>query len=75
VHANLHVVLQSGEHWINNLAVKVYLHDDASARPHYAEAKQEAIEVGAASLLSYPAAKIEIVSHLLQEVLAAQQTR
>ena len=71
-HANLHVVLKGGTHWLSNLALREYLRAHAGARERYAQAKLVAIEAGATSLLSYSAAKAEVLSSLLQEALAAQ---
>jgi len=71
-HANLHVVLKGGTHWFSNLALREHLRAHAGARERYAQAKLAAIEAGATTLLSYSAAKAEVLSSLLQEALAAQ---
>jgi GrpB-like predicted nucleotidyltransferase (UPF0157 family) len=71
-HANLHVVLKGGTHWLNNLALREHLRAHAGARERYAQAKLAAIEAGATSLLSYSAAKAKVLSALIQEALAAQ---
>ena len=66
---NVHVVRFGGEHWANNIALREYLRQSASARNIYATAKQEAISQGANSLLSYSAAKADVVASLLSQAL------
>ena len=70
--ANLHVVLKSGTHWINNLAFRDYLRTSTDARERYANAKRRAVAHGARTLLRYSAEKADFVNTLLKEALAAQ---
>ena len=73
LHANLHVVLKSGAHWVNNLAIRDYLRKNEDARERYAKAKRRALARGARTLLPYSAEKADFVSALLKEALATQQ--
>jgi len=70
--ANLHVVLKSGTHWINNLAFRDYLRKCADARERYAEAKRRAVAHGAHTLLRYSAEKADFVNALPKAAFAAQ---
>lgn len=70
--ANLHVVLKGGPHWINNLALRDYLRNNADARERYADAKRQAVARGARTLLRYSAEKADFVHSLLKEALAAR---
>jgi GrpB-like predicted nucleotidyltransferase (UPF0157 family) len=71
--ANLHVVLKSGAHWVNNLAIRDYLRKNPNARERYANAKRRAVDHGARTLLRYSAEKAEFVQTLLKEALATQR--
>ena len=68
--ANLHVVLLHGPHWRNNLALRDYLRANPAACERYAQAKRAAVANGATTLLSYSAAKAQVVSELLAQALA-----
>ncbi len=68
--ANLHVVLQHGPHWRNNLALRDYLRANPTACERYVQAKRAAVANGATTLLSYSAAKAQMVSELLAQALA-----
>lgn len=68
--ANLHVVLQHGAHWCNNLALRDYLRANPAACERYAQAKRAAVANGATTLLRYSAAKAQVVSELLTQALA-----
>jgi GrpB-like predicted nucleotidyltransferase (UPF0157 family) len=70
--ANLHVVLKSGTHWINNLAIRDYLRNNADARERYANAKHLAVAHGARTLLRYSAEKADFVHTLLKEALSSR---
>lgn len=71
--ANLHVVLKSGTHWVNNLALRDYLRKNADARERYASGKRLAVAHGARTLLRYSAEKADIIHTLLKEALAARR--
>jgi GrpB-like predicted nucleotidyltransferase (UPF0157 family) len=71
--ANLHVVLKSSTHWVNNLAFRDYLRENANARGRYANAKRQAVAHGARTLLRYSAEKADFVHALLEEALATQR--
>jgi GrpB-like predicted nucleotidyltransferase (UPF0157 family) len=68
-----HVVLKSGTHWVNNLALRDYLRKNANARERYANAKHRAVAHGARTLLQYSAEKADFVHTLLKEALATQR--
>jgi GrpB-like predicted nucleotidyltransferase (UPF0157 family) len=70
VSINVHLVLKGGTHWQQNLALREYLRSSPTARDRYAKAKETALQSGAATLLSYSAAKGAVVAALLQEALA-----
>ena len=71
--ANLHVVLKSGTHWVNNLAFRDYLRKNADARERYANAKHQAVAHGARTLLRYSAEKADYLHTLLKEALATKR--
>jgi GrpB-like predicted nucleotidyltransferase (UPF0157 family) len=71
---NVHVVRFGGEHWTNNIALRDYLRTSASARSIYEKAKRDAISHGASSLLSYSAAKADVVASLLLQARAPQMS-
>lgn len=68
--ANLHVVLYHGDHWRNNLALRDYLRATPAACERCPQAKRAAVANGATTLLSYSAAKAQVVSELLTQALA-----
>jgi len=64
---NLHVVRKGGEHWINNLLLRDYLRNNATACQRYTRTKQAVIAAGITTLLDYSAAKVDTINSLLQE--------
>jgi GrpB-like predicted nucleotidyltransferase (UPF0157 family) len=58
-------VEHDGEHWRKNIALRDYLRTSESAREAYGAAKRAAIEQGANSLLSYSAAKADVIARIL----------
>ncbi len=69
---NLHAVLQNGDHWTGNIALRNHLRTSQGARARYGAAKQHAIDAGARTLLSYSDAKAGVIADLIAEALQAE---
>jgi len=62
---NLHLLLRGGALWASNLAFRDLLRSNAAARFRYAQAKEEALRIGATTLVEYSASKSKTMSDLV----------
>jgi GrpB-like predicted nucleotidyltransferase (UPF0157 family) len=68
---NVNIVRRGGTHWTNNIALRDYLRENASAREAYTAAKVAALNIGRGRLLAYSEAK----SFVIAELIAAARGR
>ncbi len=68
---NVHIVRRGGTHWTNNIALRDYLCENASAREAYSAAKVAALNIGRGRLLAYSEAK----NFVMAELIAAARGR
>ena len=62
---NVHIVRRGGTHWTNNIALRDYLRENASAREAYTAAKVAALNIGRGRLLGYSEAKSFVIAELV----------
>lgn len=67
---NLHLVALHGEHWTNNLTLRDYLRQHPEEVESYSRHKQQVIQAGTTTLLSYSAQKSEFMVALLHRAQA-----
>lgn len=72
VHAfNVHVMLDDGELWLNNILLRNYLISHPEAAKKYGQLKEEALAHGINTLVAYSDHKAQFIAALLQEAQAA----